>query len=334
MFVFEPFEGTLDDWGAVLEQFPDRQVFQTPAWIRFLMESQSAEPALGVLRDGARTAGYFCGMIVRKLGFRILGSPFIGWTTGQMGLRLFPDVPRRAAVEALERFAFRRLGCIHLEMADPAVVPADLEGMHYQCRTTREPVVDLTRPEEEIYSGFSSKSCRYSIRKAVKMGVVVETASDAAFADDYYSQLCDVFAKHSLVPTYDRRRVELLMKHLLPTGNLLLLRAREPGGRCIATSIMPGMNKTAYFWGNASWRDDQHFCPNELLSWYAMRYWKSRGVEAYCLGAGDYKRKYGGRIEQYHHFRKSRYRWLAAARDAALMVFQAKQRMLGWWRRP
>ena len=90
----EPFAGTLDDWGEVLAGFPDREVFQTPEWIRFLAESQGAEPVILTLKAGVTAVGYFTGLIVPKAGMKILGSPFVGWTTPRMGIRLFPNVPK------------------------------------------------------------------------------------------------------------------------------------------------------------------------------------------------------------------------------------------------
>jgi hypothetical protein len=330
MLHFEPFDGDIEAWGRVLETLPDREVFQTPPWLRFLAESQQAEPAIAVLRDGNDVAGYFAGATVRWAGAKILGSPFVGWTTERMGLRLREGVSKRAAAEALARYAFRGLGCWHLEFNDPAFLPQDLEGLGFAHRSTQTYVVDLAADEETIFQRFSPKSCRYSIRKAEKLGVIVEEASDEQFAGDYYDQLLDVFAKQSLVPTYSRKRVELLIKHLLPTGHLLLLRAREPEGRCIATGIFLGMNQNAYFWGNASWRQDQHFCPNEALHWYAMRYWKQRGMCSYDFcGAGEYKRKYGGVPTDRYQFRKSRYFWVATARRLAYRCFKWRQALLG-----
>jgi hypothetical protein len=330
MLRFEPFSGSLDDWGNVLNTFPDREIFQTPAWLRFLAESQRADPVVAVLKDGADIAGYFAGLIVRKLGLRILGSPFIGWTTEHMGIRLREGVSRRDALQAMTAFAFSGLGCVQFEFCDPAFGPADVDGLGFQHSTCIGTVVDLAPDEDTIYSGFSSKSCRYSIRKAQKLGVVIEEACGEGFADDYYAQLRDVFAKQSLVPTYGKKRVELLIKHLMPTGDLLLLRARDPAGRCIATGIFLGTNQTAYFWGNASWRQDQQFCPNEAIHWHAMRYWKRRGIRKYDLcGGGDYKRKYGGAVSTAHQFRKSKYFWVAAARNVAYRCFRIRQNLLG-----
>ncbi len=329
-FHFEPFAGTLDDWEEVLAAFPDREIFQTPAWMRFLAESQHGQPVILALKEGGETAGYFAGMVVRKAGLKILGAPFVGWTTERMGLRLLPGVPKRAAVEALMRHAFQHLGCIHLEVTDANVTPDNVAGLGFEGVAYRSSAIDLTPDESRLYSNMSAKSCRYSLRKAEKLGVVVEEAHDEGFADDYYQQLCDVFAKQSLVPTYGKQRVRSLIRHLLPTGNLLLLRAREPGGKCIATGIFLGMNSSAYFWGNASWRQEQHFCPNEALHWYAIRYWKRKGMRCYDFcGGGDYKQKYGGHPVESYRFWKSRYRWIGWARTVAQGGFRLYQRVAG-----
>jgi hypothetical protein len=76
---------------------------------------------------------------------------------------------------------------------------------------------------------------------------VIQEANDKGFVDDYYSQLRNVFAKQHLVPTYGMGRVSALIRHLQPTGNLLL-RAIDAEGHGIATGIVPAMHDRAYFW--------------------------------------------------------------------------------------
>src|SRR5205085_2043438 len=145
------------------------------------------------------------------------------------------------------------------------------------------------------------------IRKAERVGVTIEEADDLEFADEYYAQLRDVFAKQSLVPTYGKERVTELIRRLHPTGRLLLLRARSRDGECIATGIFPGMNGSAYFWGGASWREYQILRPNEALMWHAIRHWQARGAVRFDLGGGaEYKRKYGGAEIVVPEFRFSR----------------------------
>ena len=51
------------------------------------------------------------------------------------------------------------------------------------------------------------------------------------------------------------------------------------------------------YWGGASWREHQRLFPNELLQWYAMRYWKDRGMRIYnMVGTMGFKQKFGGKF--------------------------------------
>jgi hypothetical protein len=326
-FRFEPYEGTLDEWGEVLKTFPDYEIFQTPEWIRFLADSQGARPVVAALKDRNDTVGYFAGLTVRKFGLKILGSPFVGWTTERMGLRLRSGAPRREALNALLKYAFHDLGCVHIELTDTNYLPDDVAGLGFQSTVSPSFMLDLAADEDRLWRNMSATSARYRIRKAEKEGVIIEEASDDSFADEYYSQLCDVFAKQKLVPTYGKDRVQLLIRHLLPTGNLLLLRVREPQGQCIATGIFFGLNQTSYFWGNASWRQHQHFSPNEAIQWHAIRHWKRQGMRwhDFC-GGGGYKKKYGCDTIERFTFRKSKYPWLPWARNLAAKGFR-------WWQR-
>jgi CelD/BcsL family acetyltransferase involved in cellulose biosynthesis len=318
------------EWKAVLENYPDRTVFQTPEWLKFLVNTQGGEPVLARLQEGSSTLGYFSGMVVQKFGFRILGSPFAGWTTAYMGMNLSTGVSRRAAVEALRTFAWNELRCVHLEFMDRRLSLADLEDdKSFAYRFYDGFEIDLTQTEDELFGKMDS-ACRRCIRKAAKSGVVIEEARDLEFADDYYAQLQDVFAKQKLVPPYGVERVRELIRCLLPTGNLLLLRARDPDGRSIATAVLPGMNDTFYMWGAASWREHQILRPNELLLWEAMKRWKARGIGRFDMsGSGDYKRKYGGQEISVPWFRVSRYALVVHLRETAKKTLVLKQRLLG-----
>lgn len=313
----------------LLDQFKDRTVFQTREWIRFISECQNASPVIAeVLENGARV-GYFTGLIIRRLGFRILGSSFPGWTTPYIGFNLAKQVPQSEALRALEVFAFRDLKCMHLEVSDRLFRAEDSQEPGFEIDAYRSYETDLTQSEEEIFNRMSS-ACRRCIRKAEKTGVRIEQAHDELFAAEYYEQLKDVFAKQGLVPSYDLNRVKSLVRNLLPTGHLLLLRALDPNGQCIATGIYPGMNKVAEFWGNASFRHSQNFRPNEMLHWHAMRHWKARGVEVFDWGGGgEYKEKYGVKPISVPWIRKSRYRVIGGLRQQSKKIFRLKQRFLG-----
>jgi hypothetical protein len=317
------------DW-KTLNGYADRTVFQTTEWIHFIKESQRATPVLAELRDRTGTLGYFTGLTFSKLGVKVLGSSFPGWSTPYIGFNLQPGVSRRDALGALEKFAWDDLKCLHLEVSDPHFTFEDAKGMGFTEEAYASYRSDLTKTEEELFNGMES-ACRRCVRKAEKSGVQIEEAHDLAFADEYYEQLKDVFAKQGLVPTYSVERVRSLVRNMEPGGNVLLIRARDPQGRCIATGIYPGYNKIAEFWGNASFRAYQNLRPNEACHWYAIRYWKKRGAAIFDWGGeGTYKEKYGCVPHRVPWFTKSRYQIVGALRNEARNMFARKQKFLGW----
>jgi hypothetical protein len=307
------------DWENV-DAFSDRNVFQTAGWLEFVARTQGAEPVVARIERDRELAGWFTGLIVRRYGVPILGSPFQGWTTGPMGFNLVPGIDRREAVEALLPFAFQRLRCLHLELLDRRARFEELSGLGARLAEFNTYEVDLAREEEEIFGGMSS-ACRRAIRKSVKEGVRVEEAHGIEFADEYYAQLEDVFAKQSLRPPYGVERVRELVRCLEPSGQLLLVRALSPQGHSIATAIFPVLNEFAYFWGGASWRSHQILRPNEAVFWYTMRLLRERGIPLLDLGGGGaYKRKYGPSERRIPFFRKSRVRGMMMLRDVAARI--------------
>ena len=328
-YAFERLDVRSEDWSAKIGIKEAGTIFQTPGWLAFLADTQHGEPVIAALSEGGRTIGYFAGVIVKKIGLRILGSPFPGWSTDYMGFTLSTGVDPRQAVQALITFAFQELGCVHLEMMDRNLTLRDLDGLDIERRVYHSFEIDLTCGEDELFSKMKS-ACRRCIRKAVKQGVFIEESRDPEFADEYYAQLKDVFAKQDLVPTYGIERVRQLIRHLHPTGQLLLLRARDRSGRCIATGIFPHMNGVMYFWGGASWRQHQLLRPNEAIQWTAMKIGKQKGLRTYDMGGGgEYKRKYGGSEITVPWLQKSKYPWIGHLRDMAQHGHKMGQQCMG-----
>jgi CelD/BcsL family acetyltransferase involved in cellulose biosynthesis len=313
-----------DEWAA-LDALPDRDLFQTHAWVRFVAATQQARPVVAAVRQDGATVGYFTGLVVRRLRMRILGSPIPGWTTPSMGFTLTGDVDLPEAADALRRFAFHELRCVHLELTDRHLSRGDLDQYGFSSELSRTFRLPLGT-DDEIFGSFAS-ACRRAVRKSEKVGVTVEEARGLEFADEYHEQLVGVFARQGLTPTYDVDRVRVLISCLEPTGRLLLLRARDPEGTSIATAIFPGFGSTAYFWGGASVRERQILRPNEALFWYAMRHWRDRGVTEFDFGGGgDYKLRYGGTEVVSASFQRSRYPGLPALREGMRRAAGQRQR--------
>jgi hypothetical protein len=313
-------------WEA-MDAFEDRVFSQRRHWLQFVTSFVKGEIVVAELRDLGRTLGYFTGIRSRLLGVPILGSPYRGWLTAHMGFNLAPDVPRGDALGALGDFAFKQLGCLQLEVGDQGFRMSDKEGLGFQSRNRPTYVSDLTLSEDELL-GRMSRSCRWNIRKAEKNGLRAEVADPDGFAEEFYTHLCEVFAKQELAPPYGVERVRALIEHVHPSGDLLLVRVRHPNGTSIATGIFPGFGKTSFFWAAGSLRAYQVLRSNELLHWFAMRYWKARGVEAHdWAGCNKYKERYGATIQVAPILRKSRFGMLEYAREYAIKMRNLPRRL-------
>jgi hypothetical protein len=189
-----------------------------------------------------------------------------GWLTNDIGFNLIPGVARADALQALERFAFKQLGCLQLEIADRHLASDDGARIGFQMRAFPSHVSDLTLPEEEIFARMST-STRWSIRKAERNGLQVEVAEPEGFAEDFYPQFAEVFAKQGLRPPYPIERVQRMIELCRGSGDLLLV------------------------WGNGSRREFQKLRPNEALHWFALRYWKARGMALHDWGGADPARR-------------------------------------------
>lgn len=269
-------------------------IFQTLPWLSFLAETQKAEPVIAAVESDGHLMGYFTGLIVNKYGIKVLGSPFRGWGSYFMGFSMAPDASRRELLQALPAFAFKELGCHYLEVVDPYLSADDCSGLTYKVENLDWFAIDLTRSEEELFANMKH-SGRNCIRQSIKKGVTIEEASDIGFAEEYYDQYTDALAKHSIVPAYSLDYVQKMIEVLLPTGYLLLMRARNLEGICIATGIFLALNRTAVFWGAASWRQYQSLRPNEPLAWAGIQKLKEKGIQELHFGgeAEQYKKKLG-----------------------------------------
>jgi hypothetical protein len=171
---------------------------------------------------------------------------------------------------------------------------------------------------------------RRNLHKSVREGLVIEEAGPQGFAEEYYDQLLEVFGKQNLVPTYSVERVKALVDEIYPTGNLLLLRARDREGRSIASGIFLGYNRRMYFWGGASYQRYQFHRPNEAIMWYAIRYWKQRGVVALDLGGyARYKKKYGPDVVYVPVFMLARHNSLFTLKDMAYKLWSVSWKLAG-----
>ena len=52
MLTFDPVDINSVDWAAEINNYPERTIFQAPAWLSFIAKTQNALPVFAALREG------------------------------------------------------------------------------------------------------------------------------------------------------------------------------------------------------------------------------------------------------------------------------------------
>jgi len=272
--------------------FKDKELFTTIEWINFIAISQKAKPIIIRIMKDNDYIGYFTGILFKRFGIRIVGSPFEGWSTAYMGFNIKSGHSRIDIIEPISKFLFETFRCLYIQISDHYIEEASLINTKLKYRINHSIELRIDRSDEELFKTFKAQ-CRNSIRQFEKRGATIELAEgDELFAHEYYEQLKEVFAKQNLVPTYSLSKV-LDLFYSLSSEQLLCLRVRTPDGVCIATTIWVAHNERVYFWGAASYRKFQGYRPNESMIWYAIKNFREKGYRYLDMyGERDYKKKF------------------------------------------
>lgn len=320
-------------WDELIAPYETRQLFHRRAWLDYLAASRDVEICFWAIREHGRTVGYFCGGVLRKGPFRILGSPLKGWGTNFMGPVADRDLDQRAFLRGVDDLAAReRLAVVELEsplLGDPA-----LQAHGYEAVEQQTYVVELAPDDPgKVWDRIDLKS-RQKIKKAQRLGASVRETTDARFASEFYEQFVEVLARKSLSPPYGPQCPRVLLDVLRPDGMVDALEVLDPEGQSIATGIFPHDDRTVYFWGGASRLAGWKFSPNDLLQWTAMEAACRRGLCTYNMcGYGYFKSKFGGVLERPKRWHKSYSELARLARRGYQLYFEQRIRLRGWWSR-
>lgn len=302
-----------EEWAGAIRNYPTALVFHDLGWLEYIERTQGGERVLASIEAAGATIGYFCGIVVRKGPFRLLGSPLRGWWTPNMGPVANPAAfDTTAFARALDGWC-RAHGIDFLEMCCDWLAPAEMENAGYRSMPETTHSLELGTPDEVWAKMY--KTTRNYVRRAEKNGLTVEVASDEQVIHEYYEQLKAVFGRRQLTPPHPLMQPLTMWRCLQPRGKLMVLRALHQG-RCIATYLLVWDEQTMWGLGTASLPDSLDLRPNELIHWRAIETASKWGLKRYDLcGGGDYKKKYGA-------LEVPRIRWRKAYTRAASAAYR------------
>jgi len=314
--------------------FERKSPFTTIPWLKYLMEDNAGEPLILRISKGENLIGYFTGVKIKRFGINILGSPFKGWATGFMGYDLYDyDLVKELLTPTID-FIFKNSSCKHIEIMDRHLFPDDIEGLKYDTEIFTTVEIPIYKTDEEFFENIMGK-CRQLIRQFERRGAMIEkTEPNDELAREIHDQLCEVFAKQNLVPTFSLEKINNLFNNLKDTGMLHCYVVKEPGGTIISSIVFVGMGKKMFCWCTESRREHLNYRPNEYMIWHCLREFRDMGYEMFdYAGAAEYKYKWNPIEVSYVRVMASKHPVLLAGRNMAQAAYWKLLKLRGVMRR-
>ena len=266
---------------------PLATLFHHPCWLQSVAAGLPVQVVLLGLFDADSMVGVLPGFMAKRGPFGAFGSPLRGTMTPYLGWLLRPGqvYATEAVLEATYRHCRRSLGCQFVEIGfliPPSElrtgdVPRGWESEHPE--TYR---LDLRDGEDALWKNLEQRG-RNLVRKARKLGVLVEQAPDENTVKEFYAMLRETLQRQHAVSPHPESFFAALYEHLAPAGMLELLTAKHEG-RIVAGALFVRNQDEAHLISAASRSESLHLSPNNLLLWEAIARNAKAGVAVLDLG--------------------------------------------------
>lgn len=289
------------DYQGIVSQFPEfpsKTLFHESAWLEYLEKTDKGQCKILQFSDPSKgIVGYHVFLEVLVGPFKIMGSPLPGWTTNYMGplIKSVKDLP--ALINALKRY-IRKKGYLYAEIKNPELTPHIMGGTGFRPSVNETAKLALADSEEAVWTSITS-GARNRIRKAEKF-LTANISSDPNLIEQYYDLIVRRYEEQHMAFPFKIDRLLILANTLGERGLLTLVEIRYKG-KLAAAGIFPHDERCIYYFGGASDRRFNKYCPNELMHWTLMKEAIRLRIPEYDLcGTSQFKRKFGSTdVEQF-----------------------------------
>ncbi|MEJ2664097.1 MAG: peptidoglycan bridge formation glycyltransferase FemA/FemB family protein [Spirochaetia bacterium] len=282
-------------------------LWQSPQWFRF-MKATNRNPEIFVLRRGEKICASF------QVTTRYLPTGFSYSYLGRGPVILHELLGTEKECRLFrEIISFLKARPVQYTLIDPCAAPGRIpELIRIKSKDrgiipNHTRVIDLTRTEKDILLQMTSKG-RYNVRLAEKRGVRVREGTEL---DRFYELMRESSQRHK-IPLQSKGTFEKMLQLL----NAKLFFAEKQGILHATALLVIYKNKAVYYYG-ASSRQYARDMGSYLLQWSMIKYAKQAGckiydfhgvspqneVEHYLRNVSIFKKRFGGRIEDYEKHR-------------------------------
>lgn len=264
----------------VLKNHPEVNFLQTSSWGR-TYEADGKQ----VFYFGVYNNKKICGSAVvilkparRGRYLEIPGGPVLDWDGDQKILQAF--------MEEIKDFACQN-DCVFVRMRpnipdtdEHRALAKDLgliqSPMHLHAEHTV--MLDLTKTEDELIANMRRQT-RYEVRRANKLGIKVEYATDKKAFNDFYDLQLDTAKRQGFIPS---ERKLILAQHKIFGDNARIYTA-SLDDKILAQGLILMQKPEAIYHEAASTLDGRKFPGAYALQWQVMKDAKALGIDRYNL---------------------------------------------------
>jgi len=296
-------------WRQFVAQHPQGNMFHTPEMFQVFSRTEGHQPQLwAATEDGRVLALLLPVLITLKDG---LLRPFTTRAVTYGGVLCTAGAEGHEALARLLHTYEREVkgGPLFTELrnlSDLSAVQPILQGNGFVHEGHLNFLIDLQRSTEEIWSSLHG-NVRTNVRKARRMGVVVEEVTSLDKVSDVYAVLAKVY-EHIQIPLAPPSLFEAAFEILYPQGMIKFLVAQAED-TCVGIAIRLLYKDVIYAWYVGAIRDYASYKANDLLNWYVLEWGAQNGFRCFDFGGAGkpdeyygprrFKAKFGGKQVNY-----------------------------------
>jgi hypothetical protein len=303
------------NWDELIKAYESKTLFHELFWHNHITTIlKGSRLYYFTIIDKNEVIGYFCGLIVTKLGLKVMGSPLKGTGTNYMGPIINSDIDQNVLIKSIIKMC-KKEKIVYIELSND-ILRAEIMGAHgfktYYNVTHKVPIPE----DEETLLKNMKRTGRNRLKSALKNNLQVEQLESMLIVKIYIEQLKEVYGKQGMAIPFGEERVDSLCAVNNINQRVLRLGIRFED-EIIATGLFPFDQNSIYFWGAASWIKYQYLLPNEIIHWEVMKFALKNNIKVYnmCGGNSQFKNKFGGEDVEHLTFAKSMLPFLNHIRD-------------------
>jgi len=304
-------------WSDFVYNHPYGNIFQTPEMAEVYKRTRNYEPILlAVVDDTDEIIALLQAVVIKEKGgiFEafssrsiIQGGPLLPLFIENEGIKVL-----KILIEYYDEIAQKKALYTQIRnMWDTSEISGILSSMGYEYKEHLNFLIDLNRPEEEIWKNIH-KSRRKGINRAAKKGVFIEELRDKSLIPIFYDIIKETY-KNANIPLADISLFESAFELLVPKHMAKFYMAKYKDIYIGARAVLC-YRGLIYDWYAGALSDYLSLYVNEALVWYILKEGANSEYHTFDFGGAgspykeygvrEFKRRFGGKMVNYGRYTK------------------------------